>query len=138
MNPIINQRHETYWNLHKDVYSVRVKGRVVQHIRSAFVRNVTFAVQPAGRAKVLLEQRKNVHAFVRGDRMKHFDGIDVSIIKQYCDWLGGERVMYNPYLAGTFVSCSTGDAIYEADRACFVIRDNKPEIYAWNLNDKEL
>jgi hypothetical protein len=70
--------------------------------------------------------------------MKYFDGIDVSIIKQYCDWLGGERVMYNPYLAGTFVSCSTGDAIYEADRACFVIRDNKPEIYAWNLNDKEL
>lgn len=88
MNPIINQRHETYWNLHKDVFSVRVKGRVVQHIRSAFVRNVTFAVQPAGRAKVLLEQRKNVHAFVRGDRMKHFDGINVSIIKQYCDWLG--------------------------------------------------
>ena len=70
--------------------------------------------------------------------MKHFDGIDVSIIKQYCDWLGGKRVMYNPYLAGTFVSCSTGDAIYEADRACFVIRDSKPEIYAWNLNDKEL
>ena len=105
MNPIINQRHETYWNLHKDVFSVRVKGRVVQHIRSAFVRNVTFAVQPAGRAKVLLEQRKNVHAFVRGDRMKY---------------------------------CSTGDAIYEADRACFVIRDNKPEIYAWNMSDKEL
>ena len=96
MNPIINQRHETYWNLHKDVFSVRVKGRVVQHIRSAFVRNVTFAVQPAGRAKVLLEQAQECSMPLCEDRMKHFDGINVSIIKQYCDWLGGERVMYNP------------------------------------------
>jgi len=134
MNPIINQRHETYWNLHKNVFSVRVKGRVIQHIRSASIRNVTFAVQPAGRAKVLLEKRKNVHAFVRGDWMKHFDDIAAIVVGLF----GYERVMYNPYLAGTFVSCSTGDAIYEADRACFVIRDNKPEIYAWNMSDKEL
>ena len=135
MNPTINQRHETYWNLHKNVFSVRVKGRVIQHIRAATINDVTFAVQPAGRAKVLLEKRKNVHAFVRGDWMQHFDDINVSIIE---DLDGYERVMYSPYLAGTFVSCSTGDAIYEADRACFVIRDNKPEIYAWNMSDKEL
>jgi len=138
MNPIIKQRHETYWNLHKNVFSVRVKGRVIQHIRSASICNVTFAVQPAGRAKVLLEKRKNVHAFVRGDWMKHFDDIDVSIIEDIKGSWWANRVMYNPYLAGTFVSCSTGDAIYEADRACFVIRDNKPEIYAWNMSDKEL
>ena len=136
MNPTqVTQRHETYWNLHKNVFSVRVKGRVIQHIKAASIRNVTFAVQPAGRAKVLLEKRKNVHAFVRGDWMQHFDDINVSIIE---DLDGYERVMYSPYLAGTFVSCSTGDAIYEADRACFVIRDNKPEIYAWNMSDKEL
>ena len=136
MNPTqVTQRHETYWNLHKNVFSVRVKGRVIQHVKAASIRNVTFAVQPAGRTKVLLEKRKNVHAFVRGDWMQHFDDINVSIIE---DLDGYERVIYNPYLAGTFVSCSTGDAIYEADRACFVIRDNKPEIYAWNLNDKEL
>lgn len=136
MNPIINQRHETYWNLHKDVFSVRVKGRVIQHIRAAVVRNVTFAVQPAGRAKVLLEQRKNVHAFVRGDWMRplRWEWWHLASDQLNDDY----RVTYNPYNAGTFVSCSTGDAIYEADRACFVIRDNKPEIYAWNLNDKEL
>ena len=28
--------------------------------------DVKFAVQPAGRAKVLRERKKNVHAFVRG------------------------------------------------------------------------
>ena len=135
MNPIINQRHETYWNLHKNVFSVRVKGRVVQHIRAATIKDVTFAVQPAGRAKVLLEKRKNVHAFVRGNWMRPFDS-HTDFFNSYFN--GYERVMYNPYLAGTFVSCSTGDAIYEADRACFVIRDNKPEIYAWNMSDKEL
>jgi hypothetical protein len=144
MNPIINQRHETYWNLHKDVFSVRVKGRVVQHIRSAFVRNVTFAVQPAGRAKVLLEQRKNVHAFVRGDWMTpvrwewwHLAS-DNPVCNAFSHLNDDYRVAYNPYKAGAFVSCITGDAIYKADRACLLIKDNKPEIYAWNISDKEL
>ena len=30
------------------------------------MREVKFAVQPAGRAKVIRDHRKNVHAFIRG------------------------------------------------------------------------
>jgi hypothetical protein len=137
MNPTqVTQRHETYWNLHKNVFSVRVKGRVIQHIKAASIRNVTFAVQPAGRAKVLLEKRKNVHAFVRGDWMTPVRWEWWHLASSHLN--DDYRVAYNPYKAGAFVSCITGDAIYKADRACLLIRDNKPEIYAWNISDKEL
>ena len=137
MNPTqVTQRHETYWNLHKNVFSVRVKGRVIQHIKAASICNVTFAVQPAGRAKVLLEKRKNVHAFVRGDWMTPVRWEWWHLASSHLN--DDYRVAYNPYKAGTFVSCITGDAIYKADRACLLIRDNKPEIYAWNISDKEL
>ena len=62
-------RIEVYRNLHKDCFSIRKNGRVVRYIyndEQLHLHNVKFAVQPAGRAKVLREGRKNVHAFVRG------------------------------------------------------------------------
>ena len=59
-------RMECYFNLHKQCLSARPMGGRVQHYRWLNMRDVTFAVQPAGRAKVLKERRKNVHAFVRG------------------------------------------------------------------------
>jgi len=58
---------EIYFNLHKRVFSVRHKGRVIEHVKSAIVRRPKFVVQAAGRAKVLREKKKNVHAFVRGE-----------------------------------------------------------------------
>ena len=58
---------EIYFNLHKRVFSVRHKGRVIEHVESAIIRRPKFVVQAAGRAKVLREKKKNVHAFVRGE-----------------------------------------------------------------------
>ena len=112
---------EVYWNLHKDKFSVRDKGRVQRHADAVLMRNVKFVVQPAGRAKVLLEQKKNVHAFVRGE-VTNNDGISP------LDW-PSERVKYNPYNNMTFVSYGTGMPIYEADLAWMVIHNDKPEIY---------
>jgi len=81
-------RVEIYRNLHNGTHSVRLvrprvgrghpegddsrwelKGKVVKHLQhhqSIFLRDVKFAVQPAGRERVRREGRKNVHAFVRG------------------------------------------------------------------------
>lgn len=62
-------RVEVYRNLHKDCFSVKKNGRVVLHVfnnEDFNMREVKFAVQPAGRAKVVREKRKNVHAFIRG------------------------------------------------------------------------
>ena len=57
---------EVYYNLHNKTFSVRHAGRVWFHTNVLTLHNCKFAVQPAGRAKVLKEKRKNVHAFIRG------------------------------------------------------------------------
>jgi len=62
-------RVEIYRNLNNGTHSIRRNGKVVkhlQHYQSIFLKDVKFAVQPAGREKVRREGRKNVHAFVRG------------------------------------------------------------------------
>jgi len=57
---------EVYRNLHKKCWSVRQAGKVVAHSPYILLRDAKFVVQPAGREKVLREQKKNVHAFVKG------------------------------------------------------------------------
>lgn len=83
----------------------RTTRKVVNHIRTAVVDNVKFIVQPAGRAKVLKEKRKNVHAFVRGEM------VDERLISS-----GLVRISYDPYTHDHFIREDTGEAIYEADR----------------------
>lgn len=112
-------RVEAYWNLHKECISFRERGGKVQHAESLQLENVKFAVQPAGREKVLREKRKNVHAFVRGEVMSVGQGIPPQ-----GKWV---RVTYNPYLYDSFVIAETGEPIYEARIA--VIEDKR--IYIW-------
>ena len=97
---LIGERVEVYWNLHKDLYSVRAltgpnKGRVVAHVEAIDLYDVTFAVQLAGRNRVLAERRKNVHAFVRG------------IVTAGLPDARYQVVTYNPYKYETFVDAST-------------------------------
>jgi hypothetical protein len=89
------QRVEVYRNLHKNCYSVRAlsgenKGRVVNHVQAIILKDATFVVQPAGRDRVLREQRKNVHAFVRGTIT------DQPVVH-------GLSVRYDPYLNDAFI-----------------------------------
>jgi hypothetical protein len=108
MNPnstthLIGTRVEVYWNLHRDLFSVRAlsgpdKGRVVTHTRLIDLGDVTFVVQPAGRARVLAEGRKNVHAFVRGTVLCSLDGVNADYTK----------VTYNPYKTDSFVARKDG------------------------------
>jgi hypothetical protein len=114
---------ESFYNLHKHVLSVRRKGKVVAHVPSVMLENAKFAVQPAGREKVLREKRKNVHAFVRGhyEPIKSEDVMDLS--ESVYNW---QRVYYNPYKTKTFEIMETGEPIHEAIR---VIIKNK-EIWA--------
>lgn len=59
-----------YWNFHRKLFSVQVKGekgwRVAGRVRSLRLENVTFHVSQAGRERVLRERKKNVHAKVHG------------------------------------------------------------------------
>jgi len=116
---------EIYFNLHKKVFSIRNKGKVVEHATAVTVIYPKFIVQPAGRAKVLRDKVKNVHAFVRTNSMWT---VETDLNYEFCEpFLPKERVKYNPYTAGTFVSCDTGDAVYQAEIAYLTIdNDNKP------------
>jgi len=114
-------RVEAYYNLHLKCLSFREtrKGARVQHTETLHLKNVKFAVQPAGRAKVLREQAKNVHAFVRGEVVSVGHGIPSGD-----KWV---KVTYNPYKYDSFVVAETGEPIHEARAA--VIEDRR--IYVW-------
>ena len=115
---------EIYFNLHKKVFSIRNKGKVIEHATAVTVTYPKFIVQPAGRAKVLRDKVKNVHAFVRTNSMWTVEALTYEFCKPF---LPKERVKYNPYTAGTFVSCDTGDAVDQAEIAYLTIdNDNKP------------
>ena len=113
---------EAYYNLHKKCFSVRHAGRVWFHTNVLTLRNCKFAVQPAGRAKVIEEQKKNVHAFVRGFFVRGDDHTNHRM-------LHAAQAMYNPYYFSTFVDVDTGDAVYEADMVYLNNCWPRPEIY---------
>ena len=102
---------EVYRNLHKKCFSVRQNGRVVEYIndeyQAAELHNVTFAVQPAGRAKVLKEKKKNVHAFVRGD---------LNSLYKTQTWDQMREVKYNPYKMDSFYYVNTEEPVKYADK----------------------
>ena len=94
---------EVYRNLHKNCWSVRdtKTGRVVKHVDFIAIHNAKFVVRPAGRAKVLKEQRKNVHAFVRGETK--IAGTFKAMMEGPRDLECTGHISYNPYKSDTFM-----------------------------------
>lgn len=88
-----------YYNFHKKLFSVQEKvngsWKVVEYTNEIFIRNATFKVSEAGRQRVLKEKRKNVHAFIIGER---FPFIPIGLDPIYRD-----EVSYNPYKGENFI-----------------------------------
>ena len=100
-------RVEVYRNLHNGVWSVRdcKTGLVVDHVNEITISNPTFVVQPAGRRKVIEQKRKNVHAFVRGERVINSAADSFTPAELARFWNGHTvEVTYNPYKYDSFVS----------------------------------
>ena len=118
-------RVEIYRNLHKGCFSVRQKGRVVGYLydnEEFHLKDCKFAVQPAGRAKVLKENRKNVHAFVRGTYRGNIH-IGMPIENPNENEYYTQLVTYNPYKADSFVTqhhAKNPLPIHRASRVGFV------------------
>lgn len=101
---VVAIRVEVYKNLHNGLMSVReCGGRVLTHEHAVYLAAPRFVVQPAGRQKVLREQRKNVHAFVRGQCLGFSQGNLVGY-EGYEDW---KQATYNPYKFDSFVDRDT-------------------------------
>lgn len=101
---LVGKRVYVYRNLNTGYFSVMHKGRVVGQFSHVFLKDVTLRVRPGGRAKVLQERRKNVHAFVIGVVVPESHPPD------------GIKVRYNPYKNETFVD-DTGTPWLEAEQA---------------------
>lgn len=99
---------QVYRNLHKKghVYSVRNHQTklVVDRTSKILLKDVLLKVSEAGRQRVLKEKRKNVHAFLQGERC------ELPEIESKCSVV----VSYNPYLYSSFVD-SDGRSIFSAD-----------------------
>ena len=112
-------RVEVYRNLHTGKMSVReCGGKVLTHADEVFIANPQFVVQPAGRAKVLREQRKNVHAFVRGD----LRGFSIGTNKGFDGYTNWDQVTYNPYRFDSFVDKETESPVQSAAKSVVTTR----------------
>ena len=126
MNLKYGDKIEVYRNLHKKCFSVRHKGRVVGYLQDSeqlSLTNVKFVVQPAGRAKVLREKKKNVHAFVRGE----YTGFKNNLIEELyfgtVEELDFSSVSYNPYKSDKFIAEADGKPVAWFPQA--LIREGK-------------
>jgi hypothetical protein len=84
-----------YRNLNKKCLSVQswVEGkgwRVTDHVQQIFLNNASFEVSQSGRRRVLEQKRKNVHAFIIGERVEQPKKTPVELVK------------YNPYQSHRF------------------------------------
>lgn len=96
-----------YRNLNRKgvVWSIvdTASGRVVARTSTAYISNAVLTVSAKGRARVLKEKRKNVHAFVRGHRL--------AISPRNTIWY---RAEYNPYKNDSFVLSESKQRIFTA------------------------
>jgi hypothetical protein len=87
-----------YKNLHKDCWSIKQDGLVKAHTTDLCLFDCSFRVNAKGRAKVLKERRKNVHAGISGYIDLPWDEENISREGQKT-----KLAMYNPYKYKSFV-----------------------------------
>ena len=135
---------DVYRNLHNGMYSIKARtgkhrGRVIAHAKAVWLDDVEFVVSEAGRARVLREKKKYVHAFVRGtlstfikasrkNRIEYSEFLDAGIgsgvscePKFNAMSEHGEEFTYNPYRFSTFVDRETESELHDAAHAFLCI-----------------
>ena len=117
---------EVYRNLHKKCWSVRhnATGHVLWHCDEVVLKDVNLVVRPGGRAKVLREKRKNVHAFAKGELIYTSVGNNTKVFAKYVE--NFKQIVYDPYQFESFVYADSEEPIFKADT---VHLNNKGEVY---------
>jgi hypothetical protein len=104
-------RVQCYRNLHRGDWSIRVKGKVVDHRADVVLANVTFHVGAAEQKRIAAGAARSVHAWAVGDLIDYVpQGARVAI-------------SYRPKERASFFRRDTGAAIATADYVHFT--DNK-------------
>ena len=100
---------DVYRNLHKGCWSVRQGGKVVAHCDYIVLRDARFIVGQSGRDRVIRDQVKNVHAYVRGWVSEGFaHERETELEASGWKW---EEVSYDPYKRDSFYSLDTGSDV---------------------------
>ena len=90
-----------YYNFRKKLFSVQEKvngsWKVTEHTNDILLRNVEFKVSEVGRQRVLKNKRKNVHAFILGERLPSLPSLP---------FVHRDEVSYNPYKGENFIVVS--------------------------------
>lgn len=102
------------FHLYKKCFSIRCfhTRKVIGYADRIVVSNARFLVSQSGRARVLREKMKNIHAFVQGEYQADLQHA----------YLAYEYIMeayYNPYKVSTFVDKRTMTPIHDAQIAIF-------------------
>lgn len=104
---VLTMKVFVYRNLHRQCYSVKAlegpdKGRVVAWVDEIYLAGAVFKVSQAGRARVIREQSKNVHAGVVGEWVRN-TVVARERVAGYDNTLRKAWVTYNPYKFSSFV-----------------------------------
>jgi len=95
------------------------KGRVLDVVDGVILRAVCLVVRESGRQRVLREQSKNVHAFIRGQLVTSF-ALDTLLPTTDGEALAPGQgatvpISYDPYRAGAFFRKDNGEPVAGSD-----------------------
>ena len=120
-NNHINKKVMVHYNLNKHTFSITYRNKLITHADHIKLNDVEFRVRPGGRARVLEDKRKNVHAFVIGTLLEY--------CKYPCESLPNETnnniVTYDPYKYSSYVMKDTKEPIYNVGEVEMINSRNK-------------
>ena len=102
---------QVYKNLNRGDWSIRVKGKVIDHRREVTLANVSFHVGESSRQRVIRNRCREVHAWCVGELVETAPNGE------------GRSITYNPYRSGAFTYRDTNEEIRKADYVVFTALD---------------
>jgi hypothetical protein len=124
-------KYYLYRNLHKNMFSIKYKGIVIDRNNFQVMKNVLFNVSKKGQERVRKEKRKNVHATVSGFlvSLNELGFNKTTTLNDIKEKFGYQiiELYYNPYITDTFQIKDTKKEIEKFDeKNGFVLaKDNK-------------
>jgi hypothetical protein len=102
---------QVYKNLNRGDWSVRVAGKVIAHVPSITLANVSFHVSESGRKRVIANKCREVHAWAIGEIVASQPSGEA------------KAITYNPYRGGTFTERASGAAVTSAAHVYFSVSE---------------
>lgn len=103
-------KYYLYRNLRTGGFSIKHRGKVIDHADFVTMENVEFRVGTGGNKRAKESGQRNVHAYMVADSYR----TNQNVLWQPSAFT---RVTYNPFQNSTFVNAKTGEPIRKASYA---------------------